>query len=250
MRSSILLILTSLAICGCQDDRRTSYIGPDLQKVSFSTEAKEPASESQEKKTPQVWLDQDAAEFANDILSDEKNPLDEVYVLKWSGYPNCKLEGQIDLLNKESLAPEPLDFGTIGKILKLEEDESLVEFSGWMVITRRRLKDGKQPDGSGSLHEIRFRYRVKTSQRSKVDGQLAHSGISSGEMVRVLKIDPPGHPKDSSSNELVNQLLIGPCFYSGVGNGTLTLSASPSVEQETEAKPWLHFKITPIDRVK
>lgn len=256
MKTSTIVILASLLICGCQDDRHANFTGPNLHRVSFLTEAMEPSTESQEKKEPRIWLDQEAAEFASDILSSENNPLDEVYVLKWSGYPNCKVEGKLDLLDKERLTPAPFDFKTIGDIFKLEQDPSLDEFAGWMVITRQRLGKGKEPgkakdpQGSGSLHEIRVRYRIKTSKKSKIDGGLVHSSVSGGEMIRVLKIDPPANPKAATSDEdkLVSQLLNAPTFHYSVGNGTLTLSASPSQEQASDPKPWLSFKITPVDR--
>jgi hypothetical protein len=254
MKTSTVVILasllTSLLICGCQDDRHASFTGPNLHRVSFLTEAMEPVPESQEKKEPRIWLDQDAAEFASEILSSENNPLDEVYVLKWSGYPNCKVERKLDLLDKERLTPAPFDFKTIGEIFKLEQDPSLDEFAGWMVITRQRVGKGKEPEGSGSLHEIRVRYRIKTSKKSKIDGKPVHSSVSSGEMIRVLKIDPPANPKVATSDEdkLASQLLNAPTFHSSVGNGSLTLSASPSQEQASDPKPWLSFKITPVDR--
>ncbi|MFN5230373.1 MAG: hypothetical protein ACK41S_06630 [Planctomycetota bacterium] len=199
-------------------------------RISFPIDDPKQDQDASEKLKSSFWLDQEAAEMFMSILGLTEGD-DFVHVLRWRGFQNCKIQGEVRLPRNDGVGSQPTDFSIISKMLKLDSNPNLKEFSGWLIITAKKLRDRND-----NAYEIEIRGRLRTNELQK-DQTNSSSGIGLPVSKHLLEL-PPSTKK--------TEFELGPTFSVAESNGLLKLFAAPSRDELSLMEPWFVFEILPV----
>lgn len=206
------------------------FVETAFNPISFPIDDPKQDQDASEKLKSSFWLDQEAAEMFMSILGLTEGD-DFVHVLRWKGFQNCKIQGGVKLPRNDGVGSQPTDFSTISEVLKLDSNPNLKEFSGWLIITAKKLRDRND-----NAYEIEIRGRVKTNELQQ-DKTNSSRGIGLPVSKYLLEL-PPSTKK--------TEFELGPTFGVAESNGLLKLFAAPPGDELSVTEPWFVFEILPV----